>query len=64
MVDSEFPSNKGTVGKEEADTLLIAKLSVEGEAEGLGLTTFEYLGGCWKRLYRVHRDTLRAVSLL
>ena len=62
VVESEFPDKpKGTVGKDEADTLLIAKLSVEGDEAGL--TTFEYLTGCWKRLYRVHRETLRAVSV-
>jgi hypothetical protein len=65
MVISEFPENKnGRVGKDESDTLLIAKLSVETkEGEKGGVTIFEYLTGCWKRVHRVNREGLRMVGI-
>jgi len=50
-------TTQGQVDVESVDAVLIAMLSVESE-----LTTFEYLTGCWKRLYRVNREVLKAVS--
>jgi hypothetical protein len=65
MVTSEFPNlESGRVGKDESDTLLIAKLSVETkEGEEGGVTIFEYLTGCWKRVHRVNREGLRMVGI-
>jgi hypothetical protein len=65
MVTSEFPDlESGRVGKDESDTLLIAKLSVETkEGEEGGVTIFEYLTGCWKRVHRVNREGLRMVGI-
>jgi ubiquitin conjugation factor E4 B len=50
-------TTQGQVDIDSVDAVLIAMLSVESE-----LTTFEYLTGCWKRLYRVNREVLKAVS--
>lgn len=49
--------------RETLDEVIIARLSVDpNEGGDGGETSFEYLAGCWKRLYPANREFGRIVS--
>ena len=65
----EMQEELGTekIRRDHADSLLIARLSLDpntspqltDEASRVGETSFEYLTGCWKRVYESNRSTTR-----